>query len=30
METIIAFLLGGLMGGTLMAIIAASKEEDDR
>lgn len=30
METIVAFLLGGLMGGTLMAVIAASKEEDDR
>jgi hypothetical protein len=30
METIVAFLLGGLMGGTLMAVIAASKEDDDR
>lgn len=29
METIIAFLLGGLMGGTLMAIIAASKEDEN-
>lgn len=29
METIVSFLLGGLFGGMLMAIIVASKEEDD-
>ena len=29
METIVVFLLGGLMGGTLMAVIAASKEDEN-
>lgn len=30
METIIAFILGGTLGGLMMAIIAANKEDDDK
>ena len=30
METIIAFFLGGLMGSMMMAILAASREDDDK